>query len=46
MNDAGIGKRAAKHVPVTTLESRHLRLQYVTEHVDWNQEQLGSPVVR
>ena len=26
---------------VTTPESRHLRLQYVMEHVDWDQEQWG-----
>ena len=42
LNEDGIGKRAAKHVFVTTPESRHLCLQYVTEHLDCNQEQWDS----
>ena len=41
LREAGIGKRAAKHVPMTTPESRVLRRQYVTDHADWDQEQWG-----
>lgn len=41
LKEAGIGKRSSVHVPMTTPEARHHRLDYIDEHKDWTADQWG-----